>query len=138
MTEEGTPAAAAPAREKWVLVEGSFNPPTLSHTELVRDLSARYDRVVVMPVGARYGWRRRAVIDSAVSGPHRAAMVDLAFRALVPNVTVDLADLEEDDSATLTPYDRLCMQMDTLCLPTLPFLISHCPTFVHIPPIAKQ
>lgn len=116
MTEEGTPAAATPAREKWVLVEGSFNPPTLSHTELVRDLSARYDRVVVMPVGARYGWRRRAVMDSAVSGPHRAAMVDLAFRTLVPNVTVDLADLEEDDSATLTPYERLCMQMDTLCL----------------------
>ena len=109
-------AAAASSHERWVLVEGSFNPPTITHVELVRDLAKRFDRVVVMPVGARYDWRRRADMDSCIPGTHRAALVDLAFRALTRNVTVDLADLEEEGCATLTPYDRVCMQMDTLCL----------------------
>ena len=108
-----------PPREKWVLVEGSFNPPTITHDELVHDLSKRFDRVVVMPVGARYDWRRRAAMDSVMPSPHRAALVDLAFRGIAKNITVDLADLEEVDCATLTPYERLCMQMDTLCLLSL-------------------
>jgi len=110
----GDAKAPVTVREKWVLVEGSFNPPTITHDELVRDLSKRFDRVVVMPVGARYNWRRRAAMDSVMPSPHRAALVDLAFRGIAKNITVDLADLEEDECATLLPYDRLCRQIDVL------------------------
>ena len=77
---------------KVVVYPSEFNPPTLAERAAVEELGKRFDTVVVVPVGpdpARDGaWEAPPV--------HRAALADLTFYGL-PNVVVDLTDLEADE-----------------------------------------
>lgn len=77
---------------KVVVYPSEFNPPTLAERAAAAELGRRFDRVVVVPVGPdpdRDGaWEASPV--------HRAALADLTFHGL-PNVSVDLSDLEADD-----------------------------------------
>jgi NAD+ kinase len=82
-----------------VVFPNAFNPPTLADREAVKELASRFDKVVVVPIGPdpNYdgAWESASV--------HRAALADLTFQGL-PNVTVDLADLEAEEP---TDFNRL-------------------------------
>lgn len=71
------------------ILGGSFDPPGRHHRELAEQLSAMFDRVVVVPTGVRPD--RLAATDTAPV--YRAAMADISFRGL-EKVHVDLSDLE--------------------------------------------
>jgi NAD kinase len=70
------------------LVGGSFNPPGRRHRRLAEQLLDSFDRVAIVPYGARPDGR-----GSDTPSVHRAAMADMAFRGL-DRVEVDLSDLE--------------------------------------------
>lgn len=74
------------------LFGGSFNPPGKHHTEMARELTRHFNRVVVVPCGPRGDKATVSHIDPV----HRAAMADLAF-GKIPGVEVDLSDLERGD-----------------------------------------
>jgi NAD+ kinase len=82
-----------------VVFPSAFNPPTLAEREAVEKLSMQFDKVVVVPLGPDLNhdgaWESESV--------HRAALADLTFQG-IPNVTVDLADLEADEP---TDFGRL-------------------------------
>lgn len=78
------------------IVGGSFNPPHNRHVDLVKMISADFDRVVVIPCGPRPD----KPTTNDVEPIHRAVMIDLAFRGMPPNVVVDLSDLERDTFTT--------------------------------------
>jgi NAD+ kinase len=75
-----------------VVYPSEFNPPTLAERAAVAELGKRFDKVVIVPVGPDLDR------DGAWEAPplHRAALADLTFHGL-PNVAVDLADLEADE-----------------------------------------
>jgi len=70
------------------LYGGSFNPPTCMHRELARELTNRFDLVLVVPCGPRPDKES----TNAILPGHRARMVELAFDSLA-NVDLDLFDL---------------------------------------------
>lgn len=78
---------------------GSFNPPTIVHTQIAKDLSATFDQVIVVPCGTGV-----MSADDYISQGHRAALVDLSFSGISPKVVVDLFDLEEKN---WTPTNQL-------------------------------
>lgn len=82
------------------LFGGSFNPPGLHHIDIVRRLAAQFDIVKVVPCGPRPD--KKTTND--IAPIHRAAMVDLAFGNIAPNVEVELFDLE---NGTYTPNCEL-------------------------------
>lgn len=69
---------------------GSFNPPANHHVAIVRELSAMFDKVIVVPCGPRPD----KATTNDIEPVHRAAMADMAFRG-IPNVEIDLFDLEQ-------------------------------------------
>lgn len=81
--------------KKIVIFGGSFNPPGIHHRKIVEILSKEFDEVKVVPCGPRPDKRTTNEIEPI----HRAAMVDITFRDIAPNVEVDLFDLE---NATFT------------------------------------
>ncbi len=88
-------------RTRIVLFGGSFNPPGKHHEIIVQELARRFDRVVVIPCGARPD----KVGTNVVSEIHRAAMVDLAF-GTIQNVHVDLFDLEHNQYTRTVDLDH--------------------------------
>jgi NAD+ kinase len=78
---------------------GPFDPPVRHHRVVAELLSQRFDNVLVIPGGPRAGKCTTAFSPSV----HRATMADLNFRGL-PNVTVDLDDLERD---RFTPHHEV-------------------------------
>lgn len=76
-------------RKQIALYGGSFDPPTMAHREIVAHASTRFDEVVVIPCGPRPD----KLTVSDIPFEHRAVMVDMGFSG-IPNVTVDLTDLE--------------------------------------------
>lgn len=87
--------------QKIVLFGGSFNPPGRHHETIVKELSKRFDRVIVIPCGTRSD---KAGVDG-IATIHRAAMVDLAFGRM-KNVRVDLFDLEHNEYTRTIDLDR--------------------------------
>lgn len=84
-----------------VLYGGSFNPPTLAHQAVERQLKDRFDRVVMLPCGIRPDKWQTNVVDPI----HRANMAELAFRGL--GAEVDLSDLEREKFLTTVELDAL-------------------------------
>jgi len=70
---------------------GSFNPPGIHDRQVVLALAEQFDRVVVVPCGPRPDKPETNYIDPI----HRAVMCDMTFGG-IPNVEVDLSDLELD------------------------------------------
>lgn len=70
---------------------GSFNPPGEHHYLMLEMLSAHFDEIIVVPCGARPD----KPTTNDVHSTYRAAMVDMAFRNILPKIKVDLFDLEE-------------------------------------------
>lgn len=76
---------------KIAIFGGSFNPPCSHHQAIVRILSERFDKVIIVPCGIRKDKHSTNVVESR----HRAAMVLLAFGGL-PNAEIDLFDLQNN------------------------------------------
>ena len=80
------------AKKRIALFGGSFDPPTSAHREIVAEAAQSFYEVVVVPCGPRPD---KLTVNN-IPSIHRAVMVDMTFTDL-PNVTVDLTDLELTD-----------------------------------------
>ena len=80
---------------------GSFNPPGLHHRATVEMLCRHFDEVVIVPCGPRPD----KPVTNDVEPIHRAAMVDLNFRA-IPKARVELFDLESSTFTRTYDLDR--------------------------------
>lgn len=88
-------------QKRIVIFGGSFHPPGLHHRRIVELLAKRFNEVVVIPCGPRPD---KSMIND-LEPVHRAAMSDLNFRG-IPNVRVDLEDLEHDVFTRTIDLDR--------------------------------
>ncbi len=84
-----------------VLFGTSANPPTRAHRLAAEQLARVFDRVVVIPCGIRPDKHTTNV----VSVVHRARMCQMAFSG-IPNVEIDLSDLERTEFMTTVELDR--------------------------------
>lgn len=84
--------ARAPRKERVVLYGGSFSPAHKAHKRIVRELAKHFDRVFVVPCGAR----RDKVSMNTISAEYQIEMVKTAFQDMPSNVELDLHDLEND------------------------------------------
>lgn len=64
---------------------GSFNPPCLHHQEIARQLSAEFDRLIIVPCGKRDD-------KDLISNDNRGVMANIAFCGC-PNAQIDFHDL---------------------------------------------
>ena len=79
-------------KKRTVIFGGSFNPSAKHHRVLAEALANEFNRVIVVPCGLRPD---KLTTNDTLS-TDRAAMVDMNFRG-IPNVEVDLFDLETND-----------------------------------------
>lgn len=80
---------------------GSFNPPGLHHLRIAEALCMRFDEVIVVPCGPRDDKSATNLLPPI----YRAVMADLTFSG-VPNVEVDLFDLEQETFTRTCDLDR--------------------------------
>ena len=76
-----------------VVFGGSFNPPTVAHYEIIKALSKKYDKVLILPNGKSYG--RKTLIDDS----YRLDMINLMVKDF-DNVFVSTYEMENKFSGT--------------------------------------
>jgi nicotinate-nucleotide adenylyltransferase len=77
-----------------VLFGGSFNPPTVSHVQIVQLLAERYPRVFVIPCSTHPFKQQTGAANPRL----RMEMSELAFGALGPNIVLDLSDFDRQEA----------------------------------------
>jgi len=87
--------------ERIAVLGGSFDPPSVHHRTVAVALRKTFDKVIVVPYGARADDR----VVSDTPAPYRAAMADLAFRGL-DGVAVELFSLEEQAEPKTTEIEK--------------------------------
>ncbi len=76
-----------------VVFGGSFNPPTVAHYEIIKELSKKYDKVIVLPNGKSYG--RKTLVDDK----YRIDMLNLIIKEF-DNVEVSGIEMEKKFEGT--------------------------------------
>lgn len=79
---------------KIAILGGSFDPAGLHHLTIIKEVLKLnfFIEIIVLPCGPRPDKKSVQDIDPV----HRAAMLEMTFRALKGKITIELNDLEKD------------------------------------------